>query len=518
MSLAILANILIISLFILIEIKAILFWIYLWQLKNYHIGRFKDHFSTTKGKNIFLNYFFIASVLSVLLFNLNGIFYFIPLLLIIVQGFLILPNMMKRSIITPTFTKKTIFLFLINIIIFSLIGILSFNLANNILHLSFYLLILIVLTPLLTSLIILTLQPLTVLLRNIKINKAKNKRKTLKNLIVIGITGSYGKTSTKEFLYTILSSKFENVKKTFKNENSEIGISNFILNKLTQNDKYFICEMGAYNKKGIQLLCNIANPQIGILTGVNNQHLATFGSQEIIVKTKFELINHVKSFSVVNWDNYLIKNFKTEKNNIYKSSYKEKQDIYAENIKIFKDHLEFNVIINNEKELFHVPVLGQQSISNILTASFVAHKLGMTLKEIAQAVKNIKPEFGGMVKRKNFLDATYSSNANAVIAHLNFLKEWNGKKIIIMPCLIELGHESKRIHKEIGEKIKEVCDLAIITTLDQFQEIKKTAGDKAIYSNNPNEILNMLKKYDSSEDIILLESRVPKEIIKYSKK
>jgi UDP-N-acetylmuramoyl-tripeptide--D-alanyl-D-alanine ligase len=276
--------------------------------------------------------------------------------------------------------------------------------------------------------------------------------------------------------------------------------------------------MGAYNKGGIKLLCDIADPQIGILTGINNQHLATFGSQENIVKAKFELIEYVKDFAVLNWDNFLIQKHKIKKDNIFKSSYKEKQDIYAENIKVFKDHLEFDVIINDKRENFSINVLGKQNISNILTATITANKLGMSLKEIKEAVKKIKPEFGGMTHRKNFLDATYSSNANAVIAHLDFLKNWKGKKVIIMPCLIELGTESKRIHEEIGKKINEICDLAIITTQDQFQTIKNQAKDKVIFESDINKIIELIKKYNSKEDIILLESRVPKKIIEYSKK
>ncbi|MDD4358542.1 MAG: UDP-N-acetylmuramoyl-tripeptide--D-alanyl-D-alanine ligase [Candidatus Pacebacteria bacterium] len=350
-------------------------------------------------------------------------------------------------------------------------------------------------------------------------NGAKSKRRKLNNLTVIGITGSYGKSSTKEFLYTILSSKFKGVKKTPENFNSEMGISNFILNGLDENDKYFICEMGAYNKGGIKLLSEIADPKIGILTGINNQHLSTFGSQENIKNTKFELIDYVKDFAVLNWDNYLIKNHELPSKTIYKYSYLEKQDIYAENIKVFKDHIEFNAcLLNGEKEHFSVNVLGQQNISNLLGAIFVAHKLGMSLKEINEASLNIMPEQGGMTMIKNYIDATYSSNANGITAHLNFLKLWSGKKIVIMPCLIELGSEAKRIHKEIGKRIYESCDFAIITTEDYFKELKEEGKEKVLFENDPEKIIDILKEYNGKDDVILLESRVPKKIINSIKK
>ena len=515
----------IIILWFVSEIKNLLFWIYLWQLKNYHIGRFKDHFTTKKGRNIFINPLYILKLLSLFLFLISLkspyllLVGFLLTFLIILDGVLSIYKIIGKKIQYPVFTKKIIFLFIVNI--FSILAIFKFSNVDPDFFLPFLaeLILINVLTPLIVSTIVLTFQPITVLLRFITLNKAINKRKSLKNLTVIGITGSYGKSSTKEFIYTILSSKYKGVKKTPENFNSEMGISNFILSGLKEKDKYFICEMGAYNRGGIKLLCKIADPQIGILTGINNQHLSTFGTQENIVKAKFELIDYVKYFAVINWDNYLIKNQKLPSKTIYKCSYLDKQDICAENIKVFKDHVEFNAcLLNGEKEYFKVNVLGGQNISNLLAAIITAYKLGMSLKEIAEAAQKIKIEQGGMAIIDNFIDATYSSNANGVIAHLSFLKLWSGKKVLVMPCLIELGAESKRIHEEIGKKIHEVCDLAIITTEDYFKELKKEGKEKVIFENDSDKILKMLKEFNNKEDIILLESRVPSRIINKIKK
>ena len=498
----------IITLWFISQIKGSLFWIYLWQLKNYHLGRFKDHFRTKKGRDIFLNFFFLSKIMALILFNW---FAFLPFAFIILEGTASLYKIIKTNFNSPVFTKKTTLLFCLSVL--TLIIIFKNIAFVNIYDFSAKLLLINILTPLIISSIVLLFQPLTVVMRYKTLFQAKKKRKNLKDLIVIGITGSYGKSSTKEFLYTILSSKLKGVKRTPENKNSEMGISTFILNELTENDKYFICEMGAYNKGGIKLLCDIANPQIGILTGINNQHLSTFGSQENIVKTKFELIEYVKDFSIVNSDNYLIKNHKGT--NSYKYSYLEKQDIYAENLKTFKDHIEFNVCLKTgEKEFFKVNVLGGHNVSNLLGAIFVAHKLGMSLPEIKKGAEKIIPNQSGMFLKKNYIDATYSSNANGVIAHLNFLSLWKGRKVIVMPCLIELQKESKRIHREIGKKIAETCDLAIITTADCFKELKEEAGEKVIFENDPKKIIKILKEYNQKEDIILLESRVPSELIK----
>ena len=119
----------------------------------------------------------------------------------------------------------------------------------------------------------------------------------------------------------------------------------------------------------------------------------------------------------------------------------------------------------------------------------------------------------------NIIDATYSANPDGVISHLEYLKIWPQKKIIIMPCLIELGQASKEVHKRIGQKIGEVCHLAIITTRERFQNIKEGAMEKGmpsgniLFIENPKEIFEKIKNFTKPNDIVLLEGRLPKEAI-----
>jgi len=185
-----------IFLFIIREIKNLLFWEYLWQLKNYHIGRFLAHFSTSKGKKLLINPLIKIIILALTLLEFN--LFYLLLLIYLIESL----DIIRKKIILPQKTSKTIFL---SLLIFSVFAFFILFLIN-IDPFSAFLLILIfdILTPVIVSLIILLFQPITVFLRNRIIKKAIKKRKTLNNLLVIGITGSYGKSSTKEYLRTIL--------------------------------------------------------------------------------------------------------------------------------------------------------------------------------------------------------------------------------------------------------------------------------------------------------------------------
>ncbi|MCK4781531.1 hypothetical protein KAS79_01215 [Candidatus Parcubacteria bacterium] len=527
-------------------VKAILFWLYLWQLKEYHIGRFKAHFQTAKGKQLLLNKlffskiiilcgFFILQYISVQpgffdkiadFFLLSLVFAFFAIYFI--EAAKAINDYISKSFLKPVLTIKIRFLFFI-VFIFT-IGFLFFNL--------FYysrplvgLLLFDIFTPIVVSLIVLAFQPFTVLLRNRIIKKATIKREKYKNLLVIGITGSYGKTSTKEFLYTILSEKFgkDKILKTTKHQNSEIGISQCILNNLKPEHKIFICEMGAYNRGGIKLLCDIAKPKIGILTGINQQHMATFGSQENIIKTKFELIESLPEdgTAILNGDNENIKSkISTRGGNSKFYSIKEKMDFWAYNIEVEKEFVSFKVFSKDgDFAEFKVNLLGAKNIENILAAACCAKELGMNLKQISRACAKIEPMSGSgkLIKNKqgiNIIDASYSANPNGVISHLEYLKIWQGKKIIIMPCLIELGKAAEQVHQEIGEKIGEVCDLAIITTKECYNNMKESAiksgmsEQNILFLENPKQIFEKINSFSQKGDIILLESRVPKKLIK----
>ncbi|MBI2514709.1 UDP-N-acetylmuramoyl-tripeptide--D-alanyl-D-alanine ligase [Candidatus Wolfebacteria bacterium] len=439
-------------------LKSVLFWVYLWQIKEYRLDRFGAEYGDSQK----LIRFWIFS---------GG-----------------------RKFWRPKWTLKAILIFWTSLGITTLF--VSLPVVSREVLVAIYLALIYLFLPLLVSLVVLFWNiPFFFLKRGIAA-QARRKIKKLKKLLVIGIAGSYGKSSTKEFLAQILARKFK-VLKTPENVNSEIGVAQFVLDNLVSDTEILIAEMGAYRKGEIKRICRMVKPKIGILTGINEQHLALFGSLENIKKAKFELIESLPK------DGLAVFNGEDPRVLDLAKSWPGKGLIYRHNVvaprRNFPRHYEIN----------------------LNAAIDVAKYLGMTEKEIEAAIKDIKPD-GKMIKTftgKNgvlVIDDTYSVNPDGVLAALDYLAEQPRKtKIVVMPCIIELGRAAHDVHARIGKKIAEVCDLAIITTPDYFEDIKSGTGGKAILENNPKKIAGLLGAKLSSETVILLEGRIQKEIIDF---
>ena len=494
-------------------VKMTLFYLYLWQLKEYHIGRFIAHFHTAKGRQLLFNKIILGE-LALLAFPFPALFFLLYGLDALKTGLDFIQGGLKK----PVPTKKIIPLIglILTLGTLFLLIVVGKGIQNQFFPstITRFLILYSILSPLIISVIVLAFQPLAVIARNRILKKAQKRRKQFKDLLVIGITGSYGKTTTKEFLAHILREKFH-VLKTPEHTNSEIGISNTILRSLTDVHNVFVCEMGAYNKGGIKLLTDIAQPQIGIVTGVNQQHLAIFGSMENLLSAEGgeELVAALpeNGLALFNGNSeYIEKLYK-------KTKIKKKLVKPPQNVKTYKDYITF--VVN--KTSFKVNVLGAHNAESILLATQAAREMGMSLREIAKALEIVPTEVSAMKLKKgihgfSIIDSTYSANPNGVIADLEYLKVWKGKRVVVMPCLIELGKASKEVHKRIGEKIAEVCDLAIITTKDYVEDIKegvkvvegKPRPTEVVFMENPQKIFERIKKFNGKEDIVLLESRV----------
>ena len=314
---------------------------------------------------------------------------------------------------------------------------------------------------------------------------ARKRIKTLQPR-VIGITGSYGKTSTKYILHQILSQKF-NALMTPDSYNTPMGICKVIRGDLTAEHEIFIVEMGAYKRGDIRELCNLASPQIGILTAVGPQHLERFKSIENIAKGKYELIESLPAdgLAVFNCDNEIcagladkreqtgspVRRYATEESPV--GSAADTADLFATNVRYTDNGLAFTVHANTEKfditdTEIQTRLLGKHNVSNILAAMTIAMKCGMELAEIREAVAKVEPVphrlqltsgVGGVI----IIDDSFNSNPVGAKAALEALNEiGDGKKVLVTPGMVELGEREYEENRRLGEQAANVCDLVIL--------------------------------------------------------
>lgn len=348
---------------------------------------------------------------------------------------------------------------------------------------------------------------------------ATAKRNLYKDLIVVGITGSVGKTSTKDMIYSVLSQKYKTLK-TEGNFNNDIGLPLTIL-KLREHEVAVI-EMGMNHKGEISKLTKIAKPQLAVITNVGTAHIGNLGSRENILNAKLEILEGMeKPKIVINNDNDLLHEWKNNlKENIEVHTFgiENKSDCMAENIKKSENNSEFICNINNEKIKINVPIGGDVFIINSLCAILVEKNLGLSDKQIQDGIENFELTKKRMeiIKLKNnitLINDSYNASLDSMKASIKYLSELNGKrKIAVLGDLFELGDYSEKIHRKIGEEIvKNKIDLLYL-----IGENSKYIKDEALkngmnknnifYFNSKNEIINNLKNIMTENDIVLFKA------------
>lgn len=514
--------------------KDTLFWVYLWQLKEYRLDRMRAHFELASSKRIILNkLFLIKSFLlasSLVLFIDIWGFFFQIIISALYAGFGARSLLVayKKRVKEPVYTKKAVMLTIASLASFLFITLLIFiNFSYTTFLVS--ILALDILLPLMIALLVGASKFPSQILKGRLIKKAKEKRKSLKDVLVVGITGSYGKTSMKEYLSHMLSGKLK-VLKTDQNTNTEIGIAKAILNNMNESYDVFVVEMGAYKAGEIKKICDIVRPQIGILTGINEQHASLFGSIEKIIKAKYELVDSLPKYglAVFNGENDYTRRLYEKTEHIPKRIYAlrsfsvgEKPSITCEKIDFSKDGMQFYIRSGEDKVMLKTQVIGHQNALNIAGAALVANELGMGFEEIKKRVSKLPVLEHTMklhegINNATIIDDTYSSNPNGISAALDVLDHIKGnKKILVLYPLIELGKYARDVHRRLALKINKVCDLCILTSSDFEREIRKNAPNTdVLIVQNPEMIIEKLKKVIREEDVVLLENRVPEEVKK----
>ena len=368
------------------------------------------------------------------------------------------------------------------------------------------------------------LVPFEVLNSKRYIHRTKRKLKKFPNLIKIGITGSYGKTSTKYILNTILSENYS-VCITPHSFNTPMGLTKVVLDYLKPNHDVLITEMGAKQVGDIKYLCSLINPQYGILTSVGNQHLATFGTLENIVKTKNELIKSLPKeggLAIFNGDSNkcldLYNQCEVEK--ILASIKDENAFVHAKNIKISSTESSFVLVIDRNEIECKTKLLGKHNLENILMCAGLAYKLGLSLQQIQIGISKLQPINHRLeLKKENgltILDDSYNSNVEGSLCALEVLKLFKtGKKIVVTPGLVELGNKEKEENINFGKNIAKYADFVIIvnkTNLEQIKEGLLSEGfdeSKILAASSLIEAKLQLKDVAQRGDVILFENDLP---------
>lgn len=378
--------------------------------------------------------------------------------------------------------------------------------------------------PILVVIAFLIIEPFEVMNNLHFVKKAKKIILARKDLINIGITGSYGKTSVKNILSTILSEKY-NVCATPYSYNTPLGLSKTIIGTLRPEHQVFIAEMGAKNTGDIRYLTQMVKPEIGIVTGIGNQHLSTFGTIEKLKKTKFELVENLcdGGTAYFNGDSMgaveLYEKAATKK--VLTSIESQKNGFYVKNIVTSERGSTFDLALGGKKPISCSTILlGEHNISNILLCAAVAFDMGLKPEEIRAGIEKLLPSAHrlAIVPSGNsliILDDAYNGSVEGSKAALNVLAKFSGQKIVVTPGLVELGTDSFNSNFEFGKNMAKICDYVVINGVVNYEPIYSGLlfggfdESKILRAGSLAQATNLVNSIAKPGDAVLFENDLP---------
>ena len=523
---------------------SVLFNVHLWQLKEYRLDRLVDYFRTARGKRLLIQYGLGITVTIIsfipLWLSLKGYaeaFPSLSLAAFALLAFLAFRQLRHRWLKRPDLTFKAI------IAVVGVFGILGLWLliqlwqsgtlrafqgeirgfsSGEILNLSIFLVLTRLLVPLVVPVALFLIYVPSEIVKRMWIRRATTLRAAIHPKHVIGVTGSYGKTSTTTFLETILATKWP-VFKPRGGTNINAAIAEQILARLDPDHELLVIEMGAYQDGEIARICEMVKPDIGIWTAVNEQHLGLFGSIEGTMRAKYELIAALpkNGVAIINGDDERVvsKTAAWPGRKVVFSQKARSADIYASDIQVESERLCFTVHFGGKQQPFVVNLIGAHNVGNLLAAIAGALEAGMTVSEIAAAARRIRPLEGTFnispgMNGTVLIDSTFSSNPAGVCAALAYLRIFEDKrKVMVFPGIIELGQASDRIHVELGQAIAETCDFLVIPNDDFVAPLlegvrsRRCSQIEVLHGRTTTQILLHLRNLTGPDVVMLFEGR-----------
>ncbi len=363
--------------------------------------------------------------------------------------------------------------------------------------------------------------PIEKAIRNYYTNDAKKILKSHSRLRVIGITGSFGKTSVKYYLTALLQTKY-NVLMTPESYNTPMGVVKTIRSSLRATHDIFVCEMGAKYVGDIEELCEIVHPESGMVTSIGEQHLESFGSVENIIKTKYEMADGIDAGGKL----FINISSETVYNNRPKRAYityglTHEADYYATDISVSSSGTTFTLVHGESRVEFKTRLIGEANVTNIVGAIAVSHEYGIEIPALKKAVASLKcvPHRMELLDRGNMIiiDNAFNSNPAGARAALKTVSLFDAVKIIVTPGMIELGEKSDELNARLGADAAAVCDYIVTVGERQAKPILKGAvesgfaKEKIHVAKTFNDAMEFVRSIDSNgaKKVVLLENDLP---------
>lgn len=564
---------------IIVFIKNTLWDLYYWQIKEYRWDRFWTHLrwdlESFNRSSYSIGFKFILFSSATLLFVVPIIGLGAVLLTYILwtyQSFNFIQNVLRRDFVHPSFRNPRNLLILF-FMVFALIIVIAIitapfiDVERNIIQdtsetisslggsielisisdiyvllglLTLVGLILDLASPIIVPIFVVFTEPISMLKRWGTVRKARIKLKRVNpKLTIIAITGSQGKTTTKELLYELLKDEYKTVK-TPENFNTDVGVANTILSSIKDDTEVFIAEMGAYRKGEIAKIAKNFKPDISVITDIDTQHLGLFGSKQRLLNAKYEIVDHLKEggIAILNGEDNrdLIKKDKqndtrtvfTATNSKYVYKFSElvdgKTDFLVTDVtNKTSDSVTIEVTGQDIDEKIKVKNIPETYVSNLTLAIAVARELNIPIKKIKSTLENFDQKLPRLQKDSGdngtiIINDSYSSSRKGFIAAVKEMKKYSSKdskNIVITKGILELGKHKDRVYDELMDEIAKTIDV-LITSDSKLADAAKKDNEhmNVIKANDNNQIIYNFRNESRPGDVVLLEGRLHPDVLK----
>lgn len=333
---------------------------------------------------------------------------------------------------------------------------------------------------------------------------------------VVGITGSVGKSTTKELVAEVLGQRYRTLKNK-GNLNNEIGLPLTLLS-LTPGHERAVLEMGFYVPGEIALLCELARPLVGLLTNVGTVHAERAGDQEMIARGKAELVQALPpdGWAILNYDDPWVKpmNSQTRARVFYYGMHPD-ADLWADNVDgLGLEGIRFRLHYHGETLHLRVPLIGRHSVHTALRAAAVGLLDGLTWQEIVEGLRSASTQLRLIAVRSEsgalLLDDTYNASPESMLAALNLLDEMEGRKVAVLGDMLELGRYEWRGHEMVGMRAAEVAQV-LVTVGERGRMIAAAAclaglpAEMITECESSEQAIDVLQNMLHAEDVVLVK-------------